>query len=170
MLGPGILRRAVPLAALAGAAPLLPPWLVSLATISMATGLVVLGLIILWRAGLVSFGQALYYAVGAYTVALGSPLSGVSDALALIGVAALAAGLVAFFVGFLVARYREIYFAMLSLALSMVFYGMLVKSETLGSTDGFGVAPATFFGLAPRGEAYTLAVFWLALAVAFGTP
>ncbi len=49
---------------------MLPPWLISLATIAFANALVVLGLIILWRAGLVPFGQALYYAVGAYTVAL----------------------------------------------------------------------------------------------------
>jgi ABC-type branched-subunit amino acid transport system permease subunit len=167
MLGPGILRRAVAIAALAGAAPLLPPWLISLATLSMATGLVVLGLIILWRAGLVSFGQGLFYAAGAYTVALGSRLLGMNDALALIGLAALAAGLLAMVVGLLLARYREIFFAMLSLALSMVLYGVLVKSEALGSTDGFGVTPATFFGLAPRGEAYTLAIFWLALAVVF---
>jgi ABC-type branched-subunit amino acid transport system permease subunit len=167
MRAKGILPTALTLAALGGAAPLLPPWLISLATISMATGLVVLGLIILWRAGLVSFGQALFFAAGAYTVAFGSRLLGVTDALALIGLAALAAGLLAMVVGFLLARYREIFFAMLSLALSMVFYGVLVKSEALGSTDGFGVAPATFFGLAPRGEAYTLSLFWSALAVVF---
>ena len=54
----------------AAAAPLLPEWVVSLLTISLANALVVLGLVVLWRAGLVSFGQALYYCIGAYTVAL----------------------------------------------------------------------------------------------------
>ena len=49
---------------------MLPDWIVSLATIAFANGLVVLGLIVLWRAGLVSFGQALYYCIGAYAVAL----------------------------------------------------------------------------------------------------
>ena len=48
----------------------LPDWLVSLATIAFANALVVLGLVVLWRAGLVSFGQALYYCIGAYAVAL----------------------------------------------------------------------------------------------------
>jgi hypothetical protein len=39
----------------AAVAPLLPAWLVSLATIAFPNALVVLGLIILWRAGLVPF-------------------------------------------------------------------------------------------------------------------
>ena len=49
----------------AAAAPALPDWIVSLATIAFANALVVLGLIVMWRAGLVSFGQALYYCIGA---------------------------------------------------------------------------------------------------------
>ena len=56
--------------AVAAVAPALPPWLVSLATIAFANALVVLGLVILWRTGLVPFGQALFYAIGAYAVAL----------------------------------------------------------------------------------------------------
>ncbi|MGB6999728.1 MAG: branched-chain amino acid ABC transporter permease, partial [Pseudolabrys sp.] len=54
----------------AAAAPALPEWVASLVTIAFANALVVLGLVVLWRAGLVSFGQALYYCIGAYTVAL----------------------------------------------------------------------------------------------------
>ena len=57
------LLGAVAFAAVAGAAPLLPSWLVSLATVAFANALVVLGLVILWRMGLVPFGQALYYAI-----------------------------------------------------------------------------------------------------------
>src|SRR6476620_6760666 len=56
--------------AAAALAPAMPAWLVSLATIAFANALVVLGLIILWRAGLVPFGQALFYATGASAVAL----------------------------------------------------------------------------------------------------
>ena len=58
----------------AAMAPTLPVWLVSLATIALANALVVLGLIILWRAGLVPFGQALFYAVGAYCGGADHPL------------------------------------------------------------------------------------------------
>ena len=49
----------------AAAAPVLPEWVASLVTIAFANALVVLGLVVLWRAGLVSFGQALYYCIGA---------------------------------------------------------------------------------------------------------
>ena len=104
----------------AAIAPLLPPWLVSLATIAFANALVVLGLIILWRAGLVPFGQALFYAVGAYCVALLARYAGLHDVFAMILTAAVSAGLVAWVLGFLLARYRDIFFAMLSLAFSMI--------------------------------------------------
>jgi branched-chain amino acid transport system permease protein len=150
---------------LAAAAPALPPWLVSLATIAFAQALVVLGLIVMWRAGLVPFGQALYYAIGAYAVALLGRFTGMTDALLMIVVGGIAASIVAFLVGFLLARYREIFFAMLSLAMSMILYGVLVKTEALGSTDGFNVAPATFLGWAPHGANLNLALFWLVLAI-----
>jgi len=68
-------------------------------------------------------------------------------------------------VGFLLARYREIFFAMLSLALSMILYGVLVKTESLGSTDGFTVATPTILGFAPRGDALGRALYWLTLGV-----
>src|ERR1700704_1044045 len=154
---------ALAFAALAAAAPFLPSWLVSLATIAFANGLVVLGLVILWRAGLVPFGQALFYAAGAYTVALMGRYTGLRDVFVLVAAGALAAGLVAFLIGLLLARYRDIFFAMLSLAMSMILYGVLVKTETLGSTDGFHVETGTFLGYAPRGAALGLALFWLVL-------
>jgi branched-chain amino acid transport system permease protein len=149
----------------AAAGPLLPAWLMSLATIAFANALVVVGLVLLWRAGLVSFGQALYYAVGAYSVAMIARVCNITDAFVLVAAGGLAAGVIAFAIGFLLARYREIFFAMLSLALSMIFYGALVKSEALGSTDGFNIAQPTFLGFAPRGPALDRAIYWLVLAV-----
>ena len=153
------------LAAAAVAALVLPGWMISLATIAFANGLVVLGLIVLWRAGLVSFGQALYYCIGAYAVALVGRWTGMTDALVLALIGGASAGLVAFGVGFLLARYREIFFAMLSLALSMILYGLLVKTESLGSTDGFSVIAPTFFGYAPHQQELLVALYWLVLAI-----
>jgi branched-chain amino acid transport system permease protein len=151
------------LAGLAGL--ILPDWMVSLATIAFANALVVLGLVVMWRAGLVSFGQALYYCIGAYAVALVARWTGFTDAFALVLLGGIAAGLVAALVGALLARYREIFFAMLSLALSMILYGVLVKTESLGSTDGFSVVTPTFLGAALHGEDLGLALYWLTLAV-----
>jgi ABC-type branched-subunit amino acid transport system permease subunit len=165
MAGRGRITAVVALLAAAGAGTVLPGWIISLATIAFANGLVVLGLIVMWRAGLVSFGQALYYCIGAYAVSLTGRWIGITDAFVLVLIGGVCAALVAFLVGFLLARYREIFFAMLSLALSMILYGVLVKTESLGSTDGFGVIVPTFFGYAPHQEAFLLALYWLVLAV-----
>jgi branched-chain amino acid transport system permease protein len=147
------------------AAPFLPDWVVSLATIAFANALVVLGLVVLWRVGLVSFGQALYYCIGAYAVALMGRWLGFTDAIALVLLGGVGAGIVAAGIGFLLARYRQIFFAMLSLALSMILYGVLVKTESLGSTDGFSVLTPTFFGYAPHGAQLSRSLYWLTLGV-----
>jgi ABC-type branched-subunit amino acid transport system permease subunit len=148
----------------AAAAAVLPTWLVSLATLAFANALVVLGLIILWRAGLVPFGQALFYAIGAYAVALLTRYTGLRDVFVLIAAAAVLSCFTAFLVGLLLARYREIFFSMLSLAMSMILYGALANTETLGSTDGFGIEPPTYLGYAPQGVMQLLALYWLVLA------
>lgn len=156
------------LAACAAAGPILPAWLVSLGTLALSSGLVVLGLVVLWRAGLVPFGQALYFAAGAYGVALLGRFYRVTDALLLLAVGTVVGGLVAFAVGFLLARYREIFFAMLSLALSMILYGVLAETASLGSTDGFNVPSATFAGWDPVTVPRQLVLYWLAAGVAGG--
>lgn len=151
-------------AALAAAGPFLPAWLLSIVTIALANGLVVLGLVILWRAGLVPFGQGLFYAAGAYGVAIAARSWGVRDAFVAAAIGALAGGVFAAGVGLLLARYREIFFAMLSLALSMILYGVLVKTASLGSTDGFNVDPPRYAGFAP-GTAAPVALYWFTVAV-----
>ena len=57
------------LLAILAAGPVLPDWLLFLFTIALAQGLVALSLMIQMRAGLLSFGQALYYCLGAYAAA-----------------------------------------------------------------------------------------------------
>ena len=70
----GVILAALVLGGLA-----LPQWLLFILTIACAQGLVVLGLMLLMRAGLVSFGQALYYCIGAYTAGGLARAFGVSD-------------------------------------------------------------------------------------------
>ena len=145
--------RTLPALALAGlallaAAPLAPQWLVFLLTLALAKGLVVLGLVLLMRTGLVSFGQGLYFGLGAYAAALLAHGAGLADAALMILAGTVAAAAVAAILGLLLARYREIFFAMLSLAFSMILYGALVKSSALGSTDGFNLHARTFAGFA----------------------
>lgn len=134
--------------ALAGG-PWLPQWAMFMVTLAFATGLVALGLVLLLRAGLVSFGQALYYCLGAYTAGALGRLFEVSDVVLEMAAGAAVAALLGFALGFLLARYRGIFFGLLSLALSMILYGLIVKNEALGSTDGFNVLRSTLFGLRP---------------------
>ncbi|HEY7726747.1 MAG TPA: branched-chain amino acid ABC transporter permease [Anaeromyxobacteraceae bacterium] len=147
-LGGGGLALVLAFLALLALGPLLPKWAVFLMTVSLAKGLVALGLLLLMRAGLVSFGQGLYYALGAYAGGVAAERYGVGDAAAMLGLGVLAAAAVAAVLGLLLARYRSIFFAMLSLAFSMILYGLLVKTSALGSTDGFNVAPRTVAGFA----------------------
>jgi branched-chain amino acid transport system permease protein len=142
-----------------------PDWAIFLGTMVLAKGLVVLGLLILWRTDLMSFGQALYYGVGAYAVGLAQLWLGLRDGFLLVALGVGLAVLVAAFLGLLLARYRAI-FAMLSLAFSMILYGALVKNETLGSTDGFTIAEPSFAGLALAGATAKHALFLFTAAVA----
>ena len=145
---------------------LLPKWLF-LFTLSLGKGLVVLGLMLLLRTGLVSFGQGLFYCLGAYAVGSLGQFFGIKDALLLLLTGVVIGSFVAFLLGFLMARYRDIFFAMLSLAFSMILYGLLVKTAALGSTDGFNVAPPALLGRPIGGEAHQYALFALACVLAF---
>jgi branched-chain amino acid transport system permease protein len=136
-------------------------------TIAFAQGLVALGLLLLLRAGLVSFGQALYYCLGAYAAGAIGRFLGISDIFVQMLAGALAAGAIAFILGFLLAKYRGIFFGLLSLALSMILYGLLVKNEALGSTDGFNILPSTLFGIRPGPEWVRYAVLASAAIVSF---
>ena len=124
-----------------------PRWLQFLCTTAAANGIVSLGIVLLMRGGVVSFGQGLVFAGGGYAAALLSNKLGVSDALVL--VASGGAGAVALAAPFapLLARYRGIFFATLTLALSMVLYGVLVKSDALGGSDGFNMSRPTLLGM-----------------------
>lgn len=159
-----LLYIVAPIALLIGA--LLPDWAIFLGIISLAKGLVVLGLMLLWRTGLVSFGQGLFYGAGAYTVGILPQYVAITDALLLVAIAAIGAGLLAFLLGFLLRRYREIFFAMLCMAFSMIFYGVLVKSESLGSTDGFNVVQTSYLGYVPADPQEMQRILYVVTAIA----
>lgn len=142
-----------------------PSWLAAIGTVTIARALVVLGLLAMLRGGLISFGQGLYYCIGGYTVGA-LDMMGVSDFAVRIAAGAIAAMIVGTLVGFLVRRYRGIFFAMLSLALSMLLYGVLAKNYSLGSTDGFNISSTTFFTYAPSGPGLAFSLFCGAVLVA----
>ncbi|MEM4970764.1 MAG: branched-chain amino acid ABC transporter permease [Sulfolobales archaeon] len=92
-------------------------------------------------AGLLSFGHALFYAAGAYALAIFTrdvyrdPLVGTAVA---IGVS-LALSLI---IGFLTLRHSRIYFSMLTLAFGMLLYALLLKWRSFtGGSDGISGIP-----------------------------
>ncbi len=143
-------------------------WMRLVALRTLSSGTVALGLLVLWRTGLISFGHALYFGFGAYAAAM-LGLLGIRDAFVLVAFGTLCSGTLAFLLGFLLRRYRAIFFALLNMAFSMILYGAIVKTEELGSTDGFSVRAPTFLGYAPEGEAVqiTLLLFTLVFVYFF---
>lgn len=125
----------------------LPTWTLSLATIAASNALIALGIVILARTGNVSFGQGLFYAAGGYGVALIANAWGITDAVAQMLIGAICGGLLGLLIGPFIARYSGIFFGMLTLALSMVLYGALVKTTALGGSDGFNIGRPTLFGI-----------------------
>jgi branched-chain amino acid transport system permease protein len=125
----------------------LPTWTLSLATVAASNALIALGIVVLARTGNVSFGQGLFFAAGGYGVALIANAWGLTDAVAQMLIGAVCGGLLGLVIGPLIARYSGIFFGMLTLALSMVFYGALVKSTALGGSDGFNVGRPSLFGM-----------------------
>lgn len=162
----GFLVTVVGFAAIAVAAAVLPQWQF-LISIALSKGIVALGLALLLRTGLASFGQALFYAVGAYVVGLGMSHFGMSDLFVVLLSATLLSAALAGVLGFLLARYRDIFFAMLTLALSMICYGTLLNNADLGGSDGFNVEAARIGGVALTGTPlFVLGIIISVVAVA----
>jgi ABC-type branched-subunit amino acid transport system permease subunit len=123
-----------------------PKWLTFLITMAAGNGLVSLGIVCLMRGGVVPFGQGMVFAAGGYTAALAYNKLGFTDALGLALAGGVAATLIAAPFAPLLSRYRGIFFAMLTLALSMVTYGLLMKVDVLGGSDGFNLGRPTLLG------------------------
>ncbi|MEJ2120743.1 MAG: branched-chain amino acid ABC transporter permease [Alphaproteobacteria bacterium] len=149
----------------------MPTWGVFLVTIAFAKGLVALGNVAMMRGGLVSFGQGLYYCTGAYVAGFMAIHLGFSDIFLLCLAGVFVSTIVGAILGPILSTYRGIFFAMLSLAVSMILYGALSKATALGSTDGLTLPGPTFLGFAPEGRALSLHlyIFTVTLVVAAGT-
>jgi ABC-type branched-subunit amino acid transport system permease subunit len=145
---------------------LLEDWMRNIGLQSLSRGVVAIGLLILWRTGLVSFGHALFFGFGAYTVAM-LQLAGINEIFVLVICGTLTAGILAYVLGLLLRQYRAIFFALLNLAFSMILYGVLAKLESLGSTDGIGIEQTTFLGFTADGESYQITLFIFAAVFAY---
>lgn len=91
--------------------------------------------------GLVSFGHAAWFGVGAYGFALLSTQYRVADSLwVTLPLSLLAAAVLSFIVGLFVLRTKGIYFIMVTLAFAQVFYFLVHDVPAIGgSTDGINL-------------------------------
>ena len=143
----------------------MPKWLLFLSTMALSHGLVSLGIVLLMRVGVVSFGQGFVFALGGYASAMAANHLGITDAFLMVLVGGGAAVLCALPFAPLLSRYRGIFFAMLTLAISMVLYGILVKTEALGGSDGFNVSRPTLFGQSIASEQSNWVLYSVAVLV-----
>jgi ABC-type branched-subunit amino acid transport system permease subunit len=153
--------------AMAVLAPIVSPSLVTLFSLILAKGIVVLGIIVLLQAGQVSFGHAMFFGVGAYAVAFYGRRFGAGDMLVYLLLGAAGGGALGLVVGLFVVRYREIFFGMLNLAFSMVLWSLLEKMfHYTNGADGIRVERPAIAGIALSPEGFSHALMYLTLAVA----
>ena len=143
----------------------MPSWLMFVMTKVLFMFIAVLGISIFLQGGLLTFGHALFYATGAYTVGFSVKFLGLRELLVLIPLGALSGIIMAAFVGLVMARYRGVFFAMLNLAFSMILYALLLKFYWVtGGTDGLAAGTATLLGSPLRGSSTGFYYFSLTVA------
>jgi branched-chain amino acid transport system permease protein len=147
-------------------APLVvPSWILFILIKALFMFIAVLGVTMFLRGGQVTFGHALFYATGTYTVGFSVKWFGFREALVLVPVGALAGLLMAALVGLIMARYRGVFFAMLNLAFSMILYAVLLKLYWFtGGTDGLAVGMPTLAGVPIHASGFAFYYFSLVIA------
>jgi branched-chain amino acid transport system permease protein len=104
--------------------------------------------ILLGYMGLVSFGHAAYFGIGAYTVALLTYYFNIQSMEVLLLAAFLTSLLISAIVGFLTVRHTEVYFALLTLAFGQLFYSLILKFYNITrGTDGISIPMLSLIGI-----------------------
>jgi branched-chain amino acid transport system permease protein len=119
----------------------LPPFYVALLTEMLIMGIFSMGYdILMGYTGMISFGHAAYFGMGAYVT--GMLMLHLQWPLLPAGmVGLLAAGLVAAIVGFFSIRLKSVYFALLTFAFAQLFYYVAVTWKPVtGGYDGFALS------------------------------
>lgn len=113
--------------------------------------------------GLVCFGHAAFFGIGAYAAVLLSPADGPGNAALLLLAAVLAAGLYALVVGALSLRTRGVYFIMVTLAFAQMAYYVVHDTPLGGGTDGIYLTAKPVLGALDLDKSRTLYALTLVL-------
>jgi branched-chain amino acid transport system permease protein len=119
--------------------------------------------------GLVCFGQAAFFGIGAYAAVLLSPANGAASVFWLLPAAVLAAALYALVVGALSLRTKGVYFIMVTLAFAQMAYYVVHDTPLGGGTDGIYLTskPALVGALDLDKPLWLYAFTWLMLLLVF---
>ena len=170
MISLGSTRWLVCLGVLALAPLVLPAFFLQLLTEIAIVGLFATAFnLLMGFGGMVSFGHAAYFALGAYTAALLVKRAGVPMLLAL-PVAPVVAAAGALLFGFFIVRLTHTYFAMLSLAFAQIVFTVIFKWRSLtGGDDGLiDVWPPAFLKSPVAYYYFTVAVVAVCIALLHG--
>jgi branched-chain amino acid transport system permease protein len=121
--------------------------------------------------GLVSFGHAAFFGIGAYALGLLAPKGEAASLWLTLPAALLAAGVAAFAVGFLVVRVKGIYFIMATLAFAQMFYFVFHDTAFGRGSDGISMnfkPDAAIGGFAPFDTRDAVHVYYLVFALLLG--
>ncbi len=140
--------------------------------IFLGTDILIMGLfaislnLLLGYTGLVSFGQAAYFGIGAYTCALLMKKASVAFPIAF-AAAAVAGAVGALIIGFFCIRLTKIYFSMLTLAFSQIVWAIVFKWNSLtgGDTGLIGINFPEHLDSSTRFYYFTLGVVVFSLFI-----
>ncbi len=140
--------------------------------IFLGTDILIMGLfaislnLLLGYIGLVSFGQAAYFGIGAYTCALLMKKASVAFPIAF-AAAAVAGAVGALIIGFFCIRLTKIYFSMLTLAFSQIVWAIVFKWNSLtgGDTGLIGINFPEHLDSSTRFYYFTLGVVVFSLFI-----
>jgi branched-chain amino acid transport system permease protein len=159
-----VLLTAAGLVVLAGMAPLLPSYPLTLLTQALISAIFAMSLdVLLGYTGLPSLGHAAYFGVAAYAVAI-LAVDAQAGFVACLLAALVAAGFAAAVFGLLAIRATGTYFLMITLALGMVVWGLAFRWVSMTKGDnGISGVPRPELAL-PWDLAAPLPFFYFALA------
>jgi len=140
--------------------------------IFLGTDILIMGLfamslnLLLGYTGLVSFGQAAYFGIGAYTCALLMKKASLAFPIAF-AAAPVSGAIAALIIGFFCIRLTKIYFSMLTLAFSQIVWAVVFKWNSLtgGDTGLIGINFPEYLDSSARFYYFTLGVVVLSLFI-----
>ena len=129
--------------------------------------LVVIGLVLLTGiAGLISFGQAAFVGMGAYTAAYLTITYGVSPWFT-VWIGLVVTGLAALVLGWITLRMSGHYLPLTTIAWGLSLFYLLGNVDALGKYDGLlGIPPINFFGIALSTGRHFFYLVWIIVIVA----